>query len=524
MQDDASTSKSGTAPRARRAAPLPAPPVAVGAALLARSASQTLAEQLAGHYAARIRQRLLLPGARLPSVRESARRHRVSPSTVVAAYDQLLAQGLVEAKRQRGFFVRDGDTMAPRATAVAQPDSQTEAARLAITTETALRLDAPLRPPPVDATALIRGMFAADAQHPAPGLGTLPAEWLDAAMLQTALRRVMAPAKSASATHQPSSYLSYGEPAGDTRLRHALAQRLADFGVPATPAQIVTANGATHALDICSRALLSPGDAVLVDEPGWSVEFARLTQLGMRLLPVPRGVDGPDLAAMAALAKAHQPRLYVTCSVLHNPTGASLSLASAHQVLRLAEQHDFRILEDDTYAHLAPAHAPRLSALDGLRRTIYVSGFAKILAPGWRVGFMAAPPDLVDRLVDVKLLGTLTTPALLEQAVAVCLEQGWLRRHADRVIARLGAARTRTVKLALAAGCRFATPPAGLFGWIDTGVDTERLATDMLDDGWLLAPGTVFHPGRRPSTLMRINFATTQDPRFWRAFEKARLG
>ena len=524
MHDDAMTPGSAAAARPRRGAASTPPPVAVGAAQLARSASRTLAEQLAGHYAARIRQRLLLPGARLPSVRESARRHRVSPSTVVAAYDQLLAQGLVEAKRQRGFFVRDADTMAPRAAALAAPESQAAATRQAITTETALRLDAPLRPPPVDATALIRGMFAADAQRPAPGLGTLPADWLDAAMLQTALRRVMVPAKSPGATHLPSSYLSYGEPAGDMRLRHALAQRLADFGVPAMPGQIVTANGATHALDICSRALLAPGDTVLVDEPGWSVEFARLTQLGMRLLPVPRGVDGPDLAAMAALAKAHQPRLYVTCSVLHNPTGASLGLASAHQVLRLAEQHDFRIVEDDTYAHLAPAHAPRLSALDGLRRTIYVSGFAKILAPGWRVGFLAAPPDLVDRFVDVKLLGTLTTPALLEQAVAVCLEQGWLRRHSERVIARLGAARTRTVKLALAAGCRFVTPPAGLFGWLDTGVDTERLATDMLDAGWLLAPGTVFHPGRQPSTLMRINFATTQDPRFWQAFEKARAG
>lgn len=528
MQDDATPPTLNAARRPRPVATLPAAPVAVavGAAVLARSASQTLAEQLAGHYAARIRQRLLLPGARLPSVRESARRHRVSPSTVVAAYDQLLAQGLVEAKRQRGFFVRESDTLAPRAANTSALAPQPEATRLAITTETALRLTAPLRPPPVDATALIRGMFAADAQHPAPGLGTLPAEWLDAAMLQTALRRVMAPLRRAGSTQAPppSSYLSYGEPAGDTRLRHALAQRLSDFGVPASPAQIVTANGATHALDIVSRGLLSPGDAVLVDEPGWSVEFARLTQLGMRLLPVPRGVDGPDLAAMAALAKAHQPRLYVTCSVLHNPTGASLSLASAHQVLRLAEQHDFRILEDDTYAHLAPAHAPRLCALDGLRRTIYVSGFAKILAPGWRVGFLAAPPDLVERLVDVKLLGTLTTPALLEQAVAVCLEQGWLRRHADRVIARLGAARTRSVKLALAAGCRFVTPPMGLFGWVDTGVDTERLATDMLDDGWLLAPGTVFHPGRRPSTLMRINFATTQDPRFWHAFEKARLG
>jgi DNA-binding transcriptional MocR family regulator len=498
--------------------------VAVGAAVLARSAAQTLAEQLSGHYAARIRQRLLLPGARLPSVRESARRHRVSPSTVVAAYDQLLALGLVEAKRQRGFFVRDADTLAPRAAGDPATEARPSATRLEITTEADRRPDAPPRPPPVDATALIRGMFAADALHPAPGLGTLPAEWLDAAMLQTALRRVMAPAASAHATHLPSSYLSYGEPAGDTRLRHAVAHRLADFGVPATPQQVVTANGATHALDIVSRGLLRPGDAVLVDEPGWSVEYARLTQLGMRLLPVPRGVDGPDLGAMAALAAAHHPRLYVTCSVLHNPTGASLSLASAHQVLRLAEQHDFRIVEDDTYAHLAPAHAPRLCALDGLRRTIYVSGFAKILAPGWRVGFMAAPPDLVERLVDVKLLGTLTTPALLEQAVAVCLEQGWLRRHAERVIARLGAARTRSVKLALAAGCRFVTPPAGLFGWVDTGVDTERLATDMLDDGWLLAPGTVFHARRRPSTLMRINFATTQDPRFWLAFEKARAG
>ncbi len=511
--DDPSPEDAGPRARTRHAPARRAQaPAAVGAAVLARSAAQTLAEQLAGHYAARIRQRLLLPGARLPSVRESARRHRVSPSTVVAAYDQLLAQGLVEARRQRGFFVREAGALAPRggaADTAGQPAPGTGLEPRA----------APRRPPPVDATALIRGMFSVDDQHPAPGLGTLPPEWLDAGMLQTALRRVMT---SAAADAQASSYLSYGDPAGDPRLRDALARRLADFGVRAAPAQIVTANGATHALDIVARGLLAPGDPVLVDEPGWSVEFARLTQLGMRLLPVPRGVDGPDLAAMAALAQAHRPRLYVTCSVLHNPTGVSLGLSSAHQVLRLAEQHDFNIVEDDTYAYLAPAHAPRLAALDGLRRTIYVSGFAKILAPGWRVGFLAAPPELVDHLVDVKLLGTLTTPALLEQAVAVCLEQGWLRRHAERVTARVDAARTRSVKLALAAGCRFATPPAGLFGWVDTGVDTERLATDMLDDGWLLAPGTVFHPDRQPSTLMRINFATTQDPRFWRAFEKAR--
>jgi DNA-binding transcriptional MocR family regulator len=286
----------------------------------------------------------------------------------------------------------------------------------------------------------------------------------------------------------------------------------------------VTTVGATQALDVITRSLLRPGDAVLVDEPGWPVEYARLEALGMVVLPVPRGEDGPDLEVMAQLLRAHRPRLYVTVSVLHNPTGASLSLASAHRLLGLAQQFDLQIVEDDSYAHFAPAHLPRLAALDGLRRTIYVSGFSKILAPAWRVGFIAAPPALVDRFIDTKLLGTLTTPALTEQAVAHCLERGLLRRHAERVTLQLDAARARTVKLAEAAGCRFAAPPRGLFGWVDAGVDTERLARTLLDEGsWLLAPGALFHAVHRPSTLMRVNFATAQEQRFWRAVERAAL-
>ena len=112
---------------------------------------------------------------------------------------------------------------------------------------------------------------------------------------------------------------------------------------------------------------------MLVEEPGWSVEFARLASLGMRMLPVPRGPDGPDLAVMARYCEAHAgtreaPRLFVSVSVLHNPTGYCLSPASAHRVLQLAQQHDFHIVEDDTYHHLAPEHATRLAQLDGLRR------------------------------------------------------------------------------------------------------------------------------------------------------------
>ncbi len=459
---------------------------------LARDAGAPLSAQLAGRFAERIAQRLLAPGTKLPSVRDCARRHQVSPSTVVGAYDLLQAQGLVEARPQRGFFVR-----------AAPPAPAREAERAG-----------PPPAAPVDATALIRSMFQAQGGRPAPGMGTLPEDWLDAPLLRRALRR-------ATGSEAAAGWLRYGEPAGDAGLRAALARRLADCGIAAAPGQIVTTLGATHALDIVSRTLLAPGDAVLVDEPGWAVEFARLSRLGMRLLPVPRGPEGPDLDAMAALLAAHRPRLYVTVSVLHNPTGASLSPAAAHRVLQLAEAHDLTIVEDDTYGWLAPPHATRLAQLDGLKRTICVSGFSKILVPQWRVGFLAAPPALAERFVDTKLVTTLGTPGPLERAVAVCLDQGSLRRHAERVAERLDAARARTVRLVREAGFRFAAPPAGLFGWVDVGSDTERLAQALLDDGWLTAPGALFHAVRRPTTLMRVNFATAQDARFWRRLRVA---
>ena len=109
---------------------------------------------------------------------------------------------------------------------------------------------------------------------------------------------------------------------------------------------------------------------------------------------------------------------------------------------------------------------------------------------------------------------------MLERALALCIEQGQLRRHAERIRTRLEAARGRSVQLALAAGCTFAAEPAGLFGWVETGVDTDVLAQRMLDEGYLLAPGALFHASRQPCTLMRINFATAQDAGFWKVFER----
>jgi len=474
--------------------------------MLMKTASQSLTDQLCTRFAERIRTRLLAPGARLPSVRQCAQQQGVSPSTVVAAYDQLLAQGLVEARKNRGFYVRE--------MALAPEDTAHSATHFVATTLPKGGFQA--QHVPVNATALIRGMFHGSSDKPQPGMGVFPPDWLETTFMPAAVRKVCGNGSLQSFS------LQYGEPAGDGGLRQSLSHKLVAYNVHATPAQIVTTVGATHALDIVSRTLLRAGDYVMVEEPGWAIEFARLAALGMRILPVPRRADGPDLDVMARYCELHSPKLFVSVSVFHNPTGYCLTPGSAHRVLQLANAHNFHIVEDDTYSHIAPDHATRLCALDGMQRTIYVSGFAKILAPGWRVGFLAAPASLVDAFVDTKLLATLTTPALLEKALAWCIDQGQLRRHAERIRTRLDQARARSVKLAMAQGCSFATPPAGLFGWVETGVDTDVLSQRMLDEGYLLAPGALFHAERQPSTLMRINFATTQDAKFWDTFARLR--
>jgi DNA-binding transcriptional MocR family regulator len=464
-----------------------------------RGALASLPEQLAHWLAAQIHARTLAAGARLTSVREAARRHGLSPSTVVAAYDQLQAQGLVEARAQRGYFVRESGA---RSAATPTAPSQRRA-------------------PPLDAAAMVRSMFEHRGDKSAsPGIGTLPADWLDLPLLHSALRRAIADDASEA------SSLRYGDPAGDVRLRDALTHRLADLGIASHASQIVTTAGATAALDLIAQLLLAPGDSVLVDEPGWPVEFARLALMGVKCIPVPRAHDGPDRDAMRRILVSHpvnnKPRAYVTVSVLHNPTGSSITFAAAHEVLKIAEAHDLTIVEDDSYAWLASREAPRLCALDQLQRTVYVCGVAKILTPAWRVGFLAAAPALVERAIDRKLLTTLGAPGLAERALAIALEQGALRRHAERITQRLAAARTRTVRLAHDAGFSFATPPQGLFGWVDTGVDTERLAARLHADGWLLTPGSLFYVTPRRTTLMRVNFAVAQEARLWRVLREAR--
>jgi DNA-binding transcriptional MocR family regulator len=245
----------------------------------------------------------------------------------------------------------------------------------------------------------------------------------------------------------------------------------------------------------------------------------------LKVVGIPRGADGPDIARLAELAAAHKPRMYVINSVLHNPTSTSLSAARAFQVLRLAEEHGFTVVEDDIYCDLHPGSAvqpaTRLASLDQLRRVIYLGGFSKSLSANLRVGFIACAPEMAQRLADRKMLATLTTSDIGERVVYKILSEGTYRKHVERIRHRLDGVRSRTVRQVEKLGMKVdPLTPAGLFLWVDAGCDTNVLTEKALDESILLAPGSLFSPTQLPSTRMRLNVAALSDPAIWRFFER----
>lgn len=460
-------------------------------AQLARDSGEPLADQIVRAVAHRIDERLLRPGTRMPSIRRFAAAHGVSPFTVVASYDRLVAQGYLDSRRGAGFFVRER----------AQPPSA------------AAPRAAPLPSGALDVAWLIRNMFRqAPLQH-SPGAGVLPADWLDGPAVAKALAGL--------SRQNSAALLGYGAPQGFLPLRQQLQLKLAEFEIEAPPGQIVLTMGVTQALDLVAREFCQPGDTVLVDDPAWFLMFGSFAAMGLKVVGVRRQADGPDLEQLAELAARCRPCLYVINSVLHNPTSTSLSASKAFQVLRLAEQHGFTVVEDDIYADLHPGPgtqaATRLAALDGLRRVIYLGGFSKSMAPNLRVGFIAASPERAQRLADRKMLATLTTSDIAERVVYKILSEGHYRKHLDRVRGRLDAVRPVALRQLEALGMRpEPAPGSGMFVWVDTGRDTNELAARAMREDLLLAPGSLFSPNQLPSTRMRLNVAALQDPATFR--------
>lgn len=309
--------------------------------------------------------------------------------------------------------------------------------------------------------------------------------------------------------------LGFGSAQGFLPLRQQLQTRLAEIEIGATPDQLVLVSGITQAIDLISRLCVRPGDAVIVGDPAWFQMFGRFASQGAQLVGMPYTPDGPDLDALENLVQMWRPKMLVINSVLHNPTGTSLSAAQAFRILKLAEAYDFLVVEDDVYGDLCPPSYPatRMASLDQLKRVIFLGSYSKTLAANLRVGYIACAPELAKALTDQKMLVGMTTPELNERVLYKVLTEGHYRRHVERLRARLDGVRDKTARMLERSGMRlFTMPAAGMFLWADTGVDSDALAAAAHEEGFLLTPGSLFSPQQSPSTWTRFNVANCGDP------------
>ena len=234
----------------------------------------------------------------------------------------------------------------------------------------------------------------------------------------------------------------YNSPIGYAPLRRQLAVRLGERGVAASPEQIVltesTARGSTSRI----RFLVQPGDTVAVDDPSYFRLLPLLNAHRVNIVAAPLTPKGPDVAALGDGCSPPARRgVYLTVAALHNPTGASLSGAVAHRMLKLVERHQVVVIEDEIFADFEPGPpGTRLAAFDGLERVIQVGSYSKTVSAALRCGYLALRPDWVEPVVDLKLATSFSSGRFAAAFLYRMLTEAGYRRHLSGLRARLAEA------------------------------------------------------------------------------------
>jgi DNA-binding transcriptional MocR family regulator len=454
----------------------------------------TRTEALMDAVRARIATRALGPGDRLPSVRRFAETMGVSPSTVVEAYDRLEATGIIRARRGSGFYVTGAD-MPPMALAEMGP----------------------LRQRAVDPFWVSRQSLDADPSALKPGCGWLPAGWMPGAAIRKGLRAL---------SRADDALLSdYATTRGSLALRRLLLTRFADEGLSLAAEQIMLTGSGTQAIDLICRLLLRPGDTVLVDDPCYFNFRALLRAHQANVRGIPFTPAGPDIAAFEEALATERPRLYITNSALHNPTGATISPQTAHRLLSAAAAHGLTIVEDDIFADFEPSPSPRLAVLDGLDRVIRIGSFSKTLSASIRCGYIAAKADWIEGLVDLQVATSFSGPGpVAAELIAGVLSGGTYRKHMDEVRHRLARARTVAMERLGALGLvPWVLPRGGFYLWVRLpgGLDSAAIARRCMEEKIVLAPGNVFSASQTAGAFMRFNVAQMSDRRIFAALGRA---
>jgi DNA-binding transcriptional MocR family regulator len=428
-----------------------------------------------------IRSGKLRAGDRVPSVRSLCRARGVSRSTVLRAYERLEFAGLIAPRARSGFYVS-----APQ-DPVRRPPAPLRSTNVAVSDLVFQTLEA----------SRDREIVPFGSAFPGPSL--FP--W-------TKLARYL----GSGARHLDPWSTVESLPPGDLELRRQIARRYLKLGMSIGPEQIVVTSGALEALNLSLQSVAAPGDTIAIETPAFYGCLQAVERLGLKVVEIP--VDpgtGVDIDALAAAIDSHPVRALWTMPTLHNPTGATSSAEHKRKLVTLLSSRAIPIIEDDAYAELqfSSPPSPPAKAFDGEGLVLHCGSFSKCLAPGYRLGWVAAG-RFVEQVARRKIESSLATSLPIQLAIAQMLKRGGYDAHLARLRQALASqqlAALRSLRRQLPSDYRLTRPNGGYFLWIECPPSIDSLAVHRraLEYGISIAPGPVFSARREFRHFIRLN-------------------
>ncbi|OAG75690.1 Transcriptional regulator, GntR family domain [Acetobacter malorum] len=448
-----------------------------------------LVAQLVEAITAQIHNGTLVAQERLPSIRRMAMLCNVSPVTVANAYTRLVSAGLLDVRDRGGYSVKTSPLQATQR-------------------------------PPIDSLWLLQHAYEDNAPIIKAGCGWLAQPYIFTNAVKQGLKALEQSANLAS-------MLDYGSPYGLSELRRSIRGLLAKRDIPCAEDGIILTHGASQALELVLRTLTQPDDTVLVDDPGYCNLYPLLQSLGLKAVGITRTPAGPCPELFERALKAHKPKLFITTSILHNPTGSCVTTDNVATIHALAVKHGVTLVEDNIFLDLAPESQPCHARYDKLQNIIHVGSFSKTIAPGLRVGYLACAPDVGKRILRYKMATSLTSPGLNEAMVLNIIKTGQYGHHLTDLRERLFHAQKNVCQSLLTIGMTLSLRPmGGLFVWARFGKDVtaHAVAERAAKEDILLAPGSLFRPERSESQWFRFNVTHSSHARLYAFLEKENKG
>ncbi len=308
--------------------------------------------------------------------------------------------------------------------------------------------------------------------------------------------------------------LQYSPSEGEPELRAVLAARLNARGIPSRPDEILLTNGSQHGLDLVAKALLDPGDAVLMENPTYLGALQAFRPYRPRLVPVASDDQGMLPEALEAAIAAERPKLVYVMPNFQNPRGSSMGPQRRAAVAEICREAGVALVEDDPYGELRYRHQGQPGLRDFWDQTIYLGTVSKTLAPALRLGWVVVPPELMPALKLGLQATCLNVGALTQRVAAMVLGGPDYPEYLQRLRAAYGArmfCMLEELERQFPAGTVWTQPDGGLFIWVNLpdGLRSYDLVTKALDRGVAFVPGQPFFIGEGGESSLRLNFSNS---------------